>query len=343
MKCDKARELFSDQLEGTLDNSVSEALAQHFTECSACEHEYNAFESTWQILESMPEVEPPVGFAWEVTMKARMQRDAVRCTKPKWQTWLSERFATGVPARVLAGGLALFLCGQVFLNTPSLRNAVGAWLISAPATAKVAQAPKPVVSEPAKDWLYSGLNFELDRDAKESGRGVFRLIIKPSNNAKTVQARVYLMGTDEVNFSKSSRENAARLFDGAVSGSGQVIPFVLGKNGGAQEVTTALIEWKNDGRHYEQAAFVPSQISSAGISKKNNVSFTDLGLYNAMQKISETYGVVILINADIKDAKVSATVSNGSADDALYEACSKVGLRWRSLGSQAYIIERVVE
>jgi hypothetical protein len=345
MKCEKARELYSDHLEGAMERPMAVAFEQHLAECSECARDFASFKTTWEMLNTLPEVTPPPGFAWDVVMKIRIQREAEQRAKSRWQIVWSNFVASRVPAKVFATGFAAFMMFQVVTRTP-LRGVIVSYLgtptrvkTQVPST-QPAWNPKQI----AEAWLHSGLSFELDSSDAREGTSVVRLLLKPQG-VSSKQVRVYLMDPGHVRFDQEGAKNASLLFDGTVDRSGQVIPFVLRYNGNQQTVTTALVEWEHKGRKFMEAVFMPTQLNPIGVNPLGSMNINESELYSALQQVSATFRVVILAQADISARVKDIQVNKGTPDDALYKTLSDIGLSWRplGLGSQVYAIERKVE
>ena len=346
MKCEKARELFSDHLEMALERPMAVAFERHLAECPACEHDYASFRTTWQMLQSLPEVDPPPGFATDVVMKVRLQREAELRSRTRWQVIWGELFSSKVPARVFAAAVVIFLCAMIILHTP-LRNTVAAWLVPAPSIVGLSEdpsAPLPGawrVGDRAMEWLHSGLSFELAPSSR-GNMSVFRLLLKPQG-VSGLRVRVYLMEPGPPRFDQEGIARASLISDSTVRDAGQVIPFILGRPGDQQEVITALVQWEHRNKQFTEAVFVPTQMAPMGAAREGTLQIRDTELYSALQQVSATFGVAILASADINAKVTSVAVEDGTADDALYKICTNVGLRWRPLGAQVYIVERRIE
>lgn len=59
MKCDKARDLFSDFYEGHLARGLAEALKGHLAECYDCQEDYRGFTAVFASLGDLPPIQPP--------------------------------------------------------------------------------------------------------------------------------------------------------------------------------------------------------------------------------------------------------------------------------------------
>ena len=103
MNCERARELFSDYLEGGVDHAVAALVRGHLDQCSACTGDLDALKRTWSMLDMLPEVEPSVDFRHTVVMRAvRCQHEQSKSKQPRftinWDAFLG-RLA---PARAIA-------------------------------------------------------------------------------------------------------------------------------------------------------------------------------------------------------------------------------------------------
>jgi hypothetical protein len=340
MRCDKAQEIFSDNLEGTIERPMAIAFESHLAECPQCARDYSTFKTTWEMLETLPAVEPPPGFATDVIMAIEMQREAARRAQPRWQAIWNNMFTTKVPARVFAAAVTVFLCSMVLLHTP-LRGIVPAWVIPSPADTSNTVVGGPMSWE-SSPWLNNALSFELAGSRDISNQSIFRLLLKPKD-VTSQRVQVYLMTSGKQGFDNASINKSSLIFDDNIGASGRVIPFVLGRANGRQDVMTALVQWNYRKRHYQEAVFVPVQIAPDGKPVTSTVQYKNTELYSALQQLSATYGVVVLAPADVSAVVHDVNLKNCSADDALYGITKDVGLRWRPLLGQVYIVERKIE
>jgi hypothetical protein len=190
----------------------------------------------------------------------------------------------------------------------------------------------------AEEWLNSGLKFEMGSStvSSESGVSVFGILLK-ADGVTSQHVDVYVTDPSQVSFDEQSLRNCSVVFTGPVDQSGQVLPFILSSSG-QQDVITAVVRWQHHNRAYLEAVFVPTHMT--GSPNRGSVHIDEADIYSALRKVSASFGVVILVNADI-DAKVRGIdIDNGNAEDALYKICSATGLRWRPLGNQVISVER---
>lgn len=335
MKCEKAQELFSDHLEGLLERPMAVAFDQHIAECCDCERDYLVFRTTWQMLEALPEVAPPPGFSTDVVVKLRLQQEAARRARPRWQVIWSDLFTSRVPVRAFAGVAAAFALAVVIVNTP-LGGVIRQFPI--PTFAPHAAPIKVQAPLPAEEWLNSGLKFELGSStvSTESGVSVFGILLK-ADGVTNQRVDVFVTDPNQVRFDEQSLKNCSVVFTGSVDKSGQVLPFILSSNPD-KDVITAIVKWEHHDKTYLEAVFVPTNMMSSPAN--GSVRIENENIYSALRKVSASFGAVILANADI-DARVKdVNITNGSTDDALYKICSGAGLSWRLLGNRVWIVER---
>jgi putative zinc finger protein len=109
MDCSRARELLSDQLDGSLDPLLARDLEAHLTECAECRALREALGEVVDALKSYPVLEPPVGLAERAAALA-LARPKAAAARRRWPD-------LGLPVglQVLAAALALAVTGVVLL------------------------------------------------------------------------------------------------------------------------------------------------------------------------------------------------------------------------------------
>ncbi|MCC2671636.1 MAG: putative zinc-finger [Armatimonadetes bacterium] len=112
MQCDRAQEFLSDYLERTLDRPMTVAIESHLAGCVNCREDVEALQSTFLVLDELPEVEPPADGAWKVMMAIRQERaaqyEAERQKKPSFLEWIRSFNPMGV---AMGASLATLVIG----------------------------------------------------------------------------------------------------------------------------------------------------------------------------------------------------------------------------------------
>ncbi|HXG24144.1 MAG TPA: zf-HC2 domain-containing protein, partial [Chthonomonadales bacterium] len=66
MLCERAEELYSDYIDGTIQKSLVVPLESHLKECANCRTQVEELRRVWKVLDVAPVVEPPADFRKEV-------------------------------------------------------------------------------------------------------------------------------------------------------------------------------------------------------------------------------------------------------------------------------------
>ncbi len=101
MRCEQAKELFSDSVEQQLSTPLSLKLEQHLDQCESCRQSYLTFERLWPELSKMPAVAAPDNLLDRVWRRVDEQSVARR------RTWRPELVWRGALAFSAAAALIL--------------------------------------------------------------------------------------------------------------------------------------------------------------------------------------------------------------------------------------------
>ncbi len=107
MSCERARELFTDHLEGRLDPSLRQVLHDHLVTCAACAALRAAFGEVVDTLRSTPELPVPLGLVERVIEATRRLPRASALRPPRMPLWMQA--AAAVLALALTGGVLALL------------------------------------------------------------------------------------------------------------------------------------------------------------------------------------------------------------------------------------------
>jgi hypothetical protein len=94
MKCEHAKDFFSEYIEKSLDKPTGVALEAHLTACGACQRDLDGLRQTWGALNAVPAVEPPADLAWRVMCRLqeeklqRLEAEQTRKAKNPFLGWL---------------------------------------------------------------------------------------------------------------------------------------------------------------------------------------------------------------------------------------------------------------
>jgi hypothetical protein len=94
MKCEHAKDFFSEYIEQSLDKPTGVALEAHLTACGGCQRDLDGLRQTWGALNAVPAVEPPADLAWRIMCRLqeeklqRLEAEQTRKAKNPFIGWL---------------------------------------------------------------------------------------------------------------------------------------------------------------------------------------------------------------------------------------------------------------
>ena len=177
MLCERAQELFSEYHEGAVQGAMLVPLESHLDECENCRADLMGMREVWQILDSAPIVEPPVGFRAAVWARIdAAEAEKARVKKPVFAFDWRSIFR---PATMgwAAAALALLLLAPVVI--PGARSVAGLWfpwsLLYGSHEAQITLSQPRVTMKDGQKWV--------DLQVKNTGRSATRVEIQVSGSA----------------------------------------------------------------------------------------------------------------------------------------------------------------
>jgi hypothetical protein len=113
MKCAQAQEWMSEKLDQALENTRSAQLDQHLQDCPQCREEWVALRESWEMLGTLPELEPSPLFRARVWEK-------IRHDKAPAAAWSLKRWLSGLGLTLAGVALCCKLTAPPPLATPTL-------------------------------------------------------------------------------------------------------------------------------------------------------------------------------------------------------------------------------
>jgi hypothetical protein len=124
MECQKVRDRFSSLLEGELNPSEEKAVREHLASCPECQKDFEKFEKTVRLLQSIEEAEVPDGFLSEIHKKIEAQKQMglkAGKVRPGWfNTLVQLKLPVQAVAMVAIVFLVLYLTKMMPVETPHL-------------------------------------------------------------------------------------------------------------------------------------------------------------------------------------------------------------------------------
>jgi TolA-binding protein len=143
MRCDQARQAFSDLYDETLSGSPLVTITQHLATCQECRAEWTAFRNAMLAVSDLGGAEPSLGFAARVRQRIE--------TIPRWQRtlhWLFLPLRVKVPIQALALFLVAFAGLLLYQRSPELQREAEVRPATQPAVTRGAPVTTPAPAAP---------------------------------------------------------------------------------------------------------------------------------------------------------------------------------------------------
>jgi len=112
VKCSQAQEWLSEKLDDSLDATRAAQLDGHLHDCAACRREWEGLRESWELLGTLPELEPSPLFRAQVWEKIRHDKAPA--------SWNFKRWLAGLSLSLASLAVCLNLSASAPLATPTL-------------------------------------------------------------------------------------------------------------------------------------------------------------------------------------------------------------------------------
>lgn len=364
MKCERARELFSEYLEGSIDHALTATVRLHIDQCAGCKRDLKMFSRTWDVIGSLPEVEAPQNLRHDVVMRvARIQHEQTKEAK-QGVFGLSWDYLFGrlVPVRAIAVACAGAVLAALLLRVPQgVYDYVAQQMGGDQAIVSLGEERTPADAIEAST-LYSNVkrvwqSRPLGRNtlwvsvaANEvgAGRSLYEVTLSLNQKAvwheitRRIGARLYLLAPDQ--FSLDSEDEARLVWEGnVVADAPVVVPMILDRSRGGSGSANLLVRYRFRKRAFDQIVFIPTgnqrslSVDTFGFSVGSGFRPAGNDLYSALQSLAQDYGVTIIANAQLDMKPSVVDLGSDSAEDALRKTLKPVGLTWAFIDEAVYV------
>ncbi len=326
MKCDRVLETFSGYLEGTIEPPLALAVRSHLKECADCRDAYEAFQITWNALESAPMVEMPLGLHERIMAGVR---EAVPERKSFFGLDYANLFNFRVPVRAFAVAATAVIIAVMFAFTLPQGPPKDA---QQPTIAGVLPWDAPVTMVKVRP----GLRITVEREHPSHETTVYRVILKPAEGVQIIQPAVYVIPKwdgrpDQLEIGVPIFHRGIKQDDSAV------VPVVIEHSQFSQEAITLYISWTHKGEPFSSLVFLPTQKFGQPLDE-SSVGRGTVGVFQAMKIISARYAAVIIASGDMNE-KVTAWPMSGPIEDAFNSIAASVPMTWSKKGYKSYSVE----
>ena len=364
MNCERARELFSDYLEGGVDHAVAALVRGHLDQCPDCTGELDALKRTWSMLDMLPEVEPSVDFRHTVVMRAaRLQHEQTKSRQGRfsinWDVFLG-RLAPARAAAIACTG-ALLAVLLLWVPPSAYEHVAGIFTPSAtvinpvesqrPANA-IEASPLSMEAERKQEWQSRTLDRNMvwiSVSPKENGQGtmIYRVTLslnesalRPDEVCQRIGASVYVLPPNQFSFEKT--EFSEPEWQGNILADSPVrIPVMLVDQAQGGSVNL-LVTWRFRQRELAKIVIIPSRRSSksdvfdlSGGREEFTSGPTDL--YSTLQRLATDYGVPVIAYAGLDQRPSVVSFGSVSLEEALIQTLKPVGLDWLVADRMVYV------
>jgi len=328
MNCDKAQEVFSDYLEGTIEPPLALAVRHHLSECAECDEAYQRFRAAWEVLESVPMVDVPVGFHRKLMAHVEECRPPVR--RPLLGVDWSSIFTTRVSVRAFAAGVAVAVFAAMLVV-----------LSPRPPKDTAVLGPSPLFQEKPSARIYTpnvapGLQIAVERENAGTDMTTFRIALKLAPGVKIIQPVVTLVPGWEGGIGQL--ESAAPVLHRGIRAGEEVeIPVVVQHSQFSQDAVTVYVAWTHKGDPFSSIIFLPTQ-KLGGPLNQSSVAEGSTDIFQALKLVSARYAAIIVASGNML-AKVPAWPMAGPIEDALNSMKDAVPIKWTKVAYKSYIVE----
>lgn len=356
MKCERARELFSEYVEGSIDYALTATVRSHIDQCDDCRSDLTAFRRTWDVIGTLPEVEPPSSFRHDVVMRAaRMQHEQRKSARPAFLGVIWDLlFRRLLPARAVAVAVAGAVLAVIILNigprvVPVMDgNGVGVARIpqlNTPAEGTQAYAKTAWKS---RNILSNALWVSLEFTDFGDGNSYCQLGLTINNDAlvrgttNRIPAQVYILPPNKFGVEADGPQKP--VWSGNVLGESPVhvaVPSISSSSGKPMPVTL-LITYQFRKMNFAKIVFIPTDntcsASTDAIALYNGgATLTGRGVYDNLQTVSQSRGLAIIANGSLHRGAGVVDLRSTSNEDMMRNLLEPMGLTWAFIDNAVYV------
>ena len=364
MNCERARELFSDYLEGGVDHAVAALVRGHLDQCPACAREVDALKRTWGMLDMLPQLEPPVDFRHTLVMRcAKLQHEQSKSKQAgfllNWDAFV-RRLA---PARAVAiACMGAILAVLLLWVPPSTYEHVASVFTPSATVINPVEQPRPanaieasplsMEAERKQEWQSRKLGRNtvwISVSLKETGEGttIYRVVLSvneaallPDENSQRIGASVYVLPAKQ--FSLEEVKLMEPEWEGNILVDSPVrVPVMLVDQSQDASSVKLLVTWRFRQREFADIILIPSRKSSRSdmfvLSSGGGFGSGGGDLYSTLQTIAQDYGVPVIANATLDGNPSVVSFENASLEEALIQTLKPFKFDWLMADRTVYV------
>lgn len=360
MKCERAKELFSEYLEGSIDYALTATVRAHIDQCDGCKGDLVSFRRTWDAIGALPEVEPPSSFRHDVVMRAaRLQHEHRKTEKQGFLgvTW-DYLFGRLLPARAIAIACAGAVLAAVLLNLPQgifTQFSQESRVFDVPGEGL--RPPSSIEASPLnakrEDWLgrignYNALWVSVESASLSEGSSYYELVLTINNKAlatgvtNRIPAQVYILPAGVYRLEPGSQRKP--VWSGNVLGDAPLpltVPGITNSQGEPVPITL-LVTYQFRKMQFSKVVFIPSRetrqrsTDAFGLAQ-NGAQGRDRSLFGVLQAVSQEYSTPIIANGSLDKKPSVVDIGSGDIGGALRKVLEPVDLDWAFIDKSVHV------
>lgn len=355
MKCERAKELFSEYVEGSIDYALTATVRSHINQCHACRTDLKSFLKTWDAIGTLPEVEPPSSFRHDAVMRAaRLQHEQRKPARYGFVSAIRDSgFGRLTPVRAIAIATAGAALAVVALSLSSVMDGKNPLLS---ALGRLSIGWTETVNDKDK-WLSKrtwGNKLWVSLEVREFGPGsvYYEVVLEINNKAlpeienkvDRIACTAYVLPPN--NFGLDDGDLRGPVWAGDVRQQSPVHIAVPGISSSSVDPTpvTLLIRYQLRTMSFSKIVFIPTENSSGRSSDAMNLYTGSVAksaaenLYSSLQSLSQRNGVAVIANVLRVVPSMPANLKPGKTENVMRELCSdEGGLAWAFIDNAIYV------
>jgi len=365
MQCEKTKEFFFEYLDGSLDQAMMITISEHIKGCAACGRDYEQFRTMYRLLDAMPEIAPPFDFRHSIVMRAaRLQHE--RTHPKKENTWsLFSIFDQLKCSRTVSfAGAALVLVVMLLFGGEKMHNALNQNLATGIQPPSVSSSDTQGIDVGDSSQKEAWLNRKLGRNTmwvsvnpklNSDGRMLYDITLMVNERAyltgelyHRIASSVYLLPDGQYGLD-SDGPDLPVVWQGTITSQMPIqVPVIIDRSQSGERCVNLLVTWRYRDRTFSQIIFIPpayrgllpKDMSDPTIDIRSHTQ-SHSGLYSSLQSISESYGLVVIANADTLGKKPAIVGEQGAQNWKLKAALNDAGMEWITTDHAIYVDQKI--
>ncbi|MHB1000377.1 MAG: zf-HC2 domain-containing protein [Armatimonadota bacterium] len=361
MRCERAKELFSDYTEGNIDYALTDTVRCHIDKCPSCKYEYSRFRSAYTALNMLPDIEPPIDFRHDVILKlARMQQEKQSIKQGIFDLSWSQLFGRSISARGIAVACTAIILAVIMLNMPdnAYRYAAGIFnpevsIVSIPQRNESPNNSQSAITSLTSEMKDRWVARKLIRNSvwttvksTQNGPDITLYTVDLSLNrsafvndesVNSINVKVFSIPSGQ--FDLDAVKNTDPFWKGAISDDSPIsVPVTVYQSSGDAGSVNLLIAWKVLNHEFGQVVFLPSRIAASNdVLGLNQDMASKPNLYTALQSVSRDFCVPVIANANLHVNPAVMTMGAGNLNSELKGLLKPIDLDWLCADGAVYI------